>query len=531
VLRAASVFGHAFWRGGVEALLGGAKSFPALDEWLVVLAERELVSPRRSSQFPNENELRFRHALIRDAAYGMLTEGDRALGHRLAAEWLEAKGADALVVAEHHQRGERPERAAHHLLRVAEQALEGDDFRGALGHAERALGAGLASNMRGRAHWIRAMAQHWLGDLPAAESASATAMQDLPPRSSSWYGAAALAARLASRLGRQDRLEQLIDELSDDNRPDTAADRAIVLSTVGIPAVRAARHELAERVFSMVERVERDLIDDGSTRHALALGWLERLRGYRALVQGDTAAYLRRTESAVALFHRAGDRRNALVFETSVGFALTALGRRAEAEAVLREALAGADRLALGMAQSVAKHNLGYAVALQGRLEEGIAIERDAIAQAAKNADPWTECASWTYLSELLLRAGSAVEAAAAARRALELASPGSRALCLALLARAELAQGNLSVAREAAEQSRELLDAAGALEDGEALTRLIHVEVAEASGEPEVARALLATARDRLHARAALIGDDALRRSFLENVPEHAETLGRRLD
>ena len=36
------------------------------------------------------------HALVRDAAYAMLTEKDRVLGHRLAAEWLEARGEMAL---------------------------------------------------------------------------------------------------------------------------------------------------------------------------------------------------------------------------------------------------------------------------------------------------------------------------------------------------------------------------------------------------------------------------------------------------
>jgi eukaryotic-like serine/threonine-protein kinase len=526
VLRAASVFGHAFWRGSVEALLGGADGFPQLDEWLRVLVDLELITPRRSSQFPDEPELTFRHALIRDAAYSMLTEADRALGHRLAAEWLEPRAADALVVAEHQRLGGHPERAGHHLLRVAEQALEGDDFEAALEHADGALASGLDADARGRAHFIRATALHWKADLGAAESASASAMQHLPPRSSSWYVAAALGARIASRLGHQERLEALVEELAADDRPETAPDRAIVLSMIGVPAVRAARHELAARVFEMVARLEPELSDDPSSRLALARGWLERLHGYRALVQGDSAAYLRRTQAAVELFERGGDRRNAITFLTSVGFALITLGLHADAERVLVEALAGGKRLGLGMAQSVAKHNLGYAVALQGRLERGIALEREAQRAAAEHGDRWTECAAWSYLSQLLLLAGRAAEAEAAAESGLALAAAGARPLTLALLARARLAQGELSAALAAVGESRADLDQVGTLEDGDALTRLIHVEVLQAAGQSAEAARILADAGARLQARAAKISDPELRESFLCNVPEHAATL-----
>ena len=56
-------------------------------------------------------ELTFAHALVREAAYAMLTDEDRALGHRLAGEWLEQKGSsDAMVLAEHFRRGDEPAR-------------------------------------------------------------------------------------------------------------------------------------------------------------------------------------------------------------------------------------------------------------------------------------------------------------------------------------------------------------------------------------------------------------------------------------
>src|SRR5262249_38589895 len=85
VLRAASVFGGAFWRSGVAALLGEEDNVDLRVD-VDLLVEREVVRPRATSRFPNEVELVFRHTTVRDAAYEMLTESDRALGHRLAGE-------------------------------------------------------------------------------------------------------------------------------------------------------------------------------------------------------------------------------------------------------------------------------------------------------------------------------------------------------------------------------------------------------------------------------------------------------------
>src|SRR5439155_18684750 len=99
VLRAASVFGEVFWRGALSLLLGGVETPSALDE----LCKRELVARLGSPKFPNEEEYVFRHALVREAAYSTLTDADRALGHRLAAEWLEQRGErDSMVLAEHY---------------------------------------------------------------------------------------------------------------------------------------------------------------------------------------------------------------------------------------------------------------------------------------------------------------------------------------------------------------------------------------------------------------------------------------------
>ena len=67
-----------------------------------------------------------------------LTEEDRKTGHALAGEWLERQGErDALVLAEHFERGGEFDRATVAYRRAAEQSMEANDMRGALSLARR----------------------------------------------------------------------------------------------------------------------------------------------------------------------------------------------------------------------------------------------------------------------------------------------------------------------------------------------------------------------------------------------------------
>jgi hypothetical protein len=109
VLRAASVFGTTFWKGAIRALLGGK---PEVDGQLVQLVNEGFVKKSARSHFPSDDEYQFCVPLVREAAYAMLTHGDRALGHDLAAHWLEGVGErDEAVITGHRHRAERLESA------------------------------------------------------------------------------------------------------------------------------------------------------------------------------------------------------------------------------------------------------------------------------------------------------------------------------------------------------------------------------------------------------------------------------------
>ncbi len=143
ILLAASIFGRHFWPGGVAALLEHGAG-ETLERHLRHLVEQELVEPQPDSRFPGAGEYRFRHALVRDAAYALVPDNLRPTGHRMAGAWLERMGElDPLELATHYQRGHRPERAVHFYTQAATRLLERYDLQGARRYAEEALGCGI----------------------------------------------------------------------------------------------------------------------------------------------------------------------------------------------------------------------------------------------------------------------------------------------------------------------------------------------------------------------------------------------------
>lgn len=121
---AASVFGQTFWAGGVGAVIGMSGATSTVERWLGGLVDEELVARRTAGRFANEAEYAFRHALVRDAAYALLTEGDRATGHRLAADFLvDAGERDAATIADHYRRGGALDRAAPLYSQAGDDAL------------------------------------------------------------------------------------------------------------------------------------------------------------------------------------------------------------------------------------------------------------------------------------------------------------------------------------------------------------------------------------------------------------------------
>ncbi len=102
VIERGSVEGEVFHRGSV-AQLSPAPLRPGLESHLATLVRKELIRPN-SSTFAGDDAFRFRHLLIRDAAYESLPKATRAELHERFADWLDG-----------HELIERDEILGYHL--------------------------------------------------------------------------------------------------------------------------------------------------------------------------------------------------------------------------------------------------------------------------------------------------------------------------------------------------------------------------------------------------------------------------------
>jgi tetratricopeptide (TPR) repeat protein len=150
VLERGSVEGELFHRGAVQALAPEEQQVTAR---LTALVRRELVSPDRA-QLVGEDAFRFRHLLIRDAAYDALPKSVRAELHERFADWLDGHGEivelDEIVgyhleqaVSYRRELGRPADdlaaRAGGRLAAAGRRALWREDRRAAAGLLERAL--------------------------------------------------------------------------------------------------------------------------------------------------------------------------------------------------------------------------------------------------------------------------------------------------------------------------------------------------------------------------------------------------------
>ena len=158
ILEGGSVEGNVFHRGAVAALVPDQGD---VDGRLLGLVRKELLRPDRA-QITGDNAFRFRHILIRDAAYDGLPKAVRADLHERFARWLESHGEDLV---------ELDELLGYHL----EQAFR---YRAELGEGgERVSALAAAAGRRLESAGVRAYGRY---DLSAAVTLLRRALELLP---------------------------------------------------------------------------------------------------------------------------------------------------------------------------------------------------------------------------------------------------------------------------------------------------------------------------------------------------------------
>jgi len=515
-MRAASIFGRVAREDGVARLLGDDDAIEAVRAAIRSLVAREVLET--STHDPRI--VRFRHDLVRDAAYAMLTDADRAVGHALAGAWLESQGEiDAAVLARHFDLGGERERAAAWHVRAAEQALEGSDDDVVAAHVGRALELGAAGELRGRALHARALAKRWRGDPSGFEDAR-DALATLTAGSALWFASMFQAMCIGEASGRRDEVAGLV-ALALATEPLDARAKALRVRALGEGATaryHAGDHAGGARLAERVEQEAAAMLDDP----AVALT-VRHLRGMSAAYRSDYAEELATWLAMGELYEAMGDHRGATAALSNVGYAWMMLGAWDRAEDALRRAIATAAALRLRRAEAAARHNLGMVLAYRGEHAAGEREELAALQVLASGSDDRLAGASRVYLAMILEMAGDFERAEAIARDAVATlgALPPLRSRALAVLARVVLRRGRAVEAERISDEAMRVLEVAG-VEGGARYVHLVRIEALLAVGRRDEADALLRAAKRGIDEAAARIADPELRALFLSS-PDNA--------
>jgi tetratricopeptide (TPR) repeat protein len=516
VLRAASIFGDVAWSGGVAALVPDAEG--GVGRHLDALVKHEVLALRPESRFPGEVEVAFRHALLREGAYAMLTDTDRALGHRLAAEWLEQRGeADPVVLAAHFERAGEGERAGRAYARAAEQAYHAGDSDAAIRHARRGLGFELPGEIRGAILGVLCEAYVWRFEWDVAASIIEEALQLARPGSVPWVHVMTARIWLSVARGEFDvPPAELAAIRAAAVEPEAVGQLAFSLCVGVFVLDMLGRFEAAAHTLAGLAQV----VDPVAAHDFRARGWLDLARAHFAVIaEDDPWRGLGLSRAAVAGFQDAGCARGLPIALLVVGTCLGRLGSYEEAERTLRSAVVDWD---LGDFALLRDYYLVRALLDRGEIDAAheaavVLVERSREVQIARY-----EGRGHGLLAEIHARAGDLDAADREIRLALaQLPEPLLHRLpVLVTHASIRLAQGRAEEALRLAGEACAACDALGAYQIP---ARLALAEALEAGGAPDRAREALVEARAILLAKAEKIGAPALQRSFVERVPEHA--------
>jgi hypothetical protein len=527
VLLAASFFGRTFWRSGVRGVLGGEVTEEAVERRLRQLVEQEWVERQESSRFPGEEAYRFRHVLVRDAAYGLVPDSHKPEGHRRVGAWLEQAGeSDPQVLAEHASLGQQAERAIHFLTRAAEQRFDRHDMTGTRRCVEAALALGAQGTQAVALHAFQAIVAFWQWDFAKLFELGPGVLDALKPGSRPWC---MLASELYMGHSNMERMEEAaaLGQMFVRTHPEDAA-RSVYLQTLCImmflSALCGQRQESAAYLTRLLA------LCAGATPETAPLEWT-----YGQLAQGLFSFYFEarpwqacaRLEKGCRYLLEVGVERLAMGTDMAWAHAVEALGDRRGAEARFREHLALAQQVAPPPVGHYARLNL--AVFLAHSAEPACWEEARALAHTPRGEGPpiFSGLAALVE-AKVAVRRGALSEAEAEARKACgQLASMFfHHARAQRLLSQVLLAQGRAAEARQVAALGVQRLDESGSEGVGAGGLHLALAEACLADGDTQAGEAALRRALQCVRNRAGDIPDAAARARFLQQVPENARVL-----
>jgi predicted ATPase len=520
VLRLASVLGRSFERSLLVQLLKIESVDTGLDP-LEELGAQLLPDPS------GEGAVRFRHALLQEAAYQSLPFRQRLLLHQKAGEAIERGGTetgDVAALLSYHflaaQDWERTWRYARDAARIARDAhalaetvvhLEravaasrrlgevssGElfDVLGELGFSLELLGeyeraddayrrAGTCqadSIQRGQMAYRRAyLRSEYLGRPGAAIRLVRSARAALESADEEAAGLhALLLAEEADARQRQGRLSEAIEcagrAAEEAERSNQKRALAIALRVRNTSFGKAGRLEEADSMDQVLELFE-ELGDE--VRVALTLGNIALIAFYSS--QWDRAAhYLTLCAEAST---KAGDLATAALTNGNLGELRTDQGRLEEAVALLAPSRRTLESFGFPVATAGTTTQLGRAVAFLGDIDGGLALLRSAVATCDEIGAHYEALEAYIRLAEILVFDGRLAEARPALQRARDLERSVGNTPLATLLERVEL---TLVASDEGVSPASLESFLERARRDGATYEELVVLALAERSGVP----------------------------------------------
>ena len=342
VLERGAIEGEIFHRGAVQAL---ARDGGEVTPRLAALVRKELIRPD-TPQLRGEDGFRFRHILIRDAAYDALPKAARAELHKRFAAWLEERGTELVELDE--VLGYHLEQACRYLAELG--APRSDDLAAAA--RDRLKAAGRRAALRQDFHAAVTLFERATTLVPAGEVD--LALESELSRSLFWAGRLEDALRRAHAVSERaadagDRVAELCGRIQAGTvriflQPEGATERLAALVEAGLPVFEADDNPLAlysaHEARGLVAQMRQHWAVgveayDRAAEHARRAGlphefavWQAACRYYGATPVSEMLAWLEGAESRVGRDHWLRSYRAA---------ALAMLGRVDEARALLAE--------------------------------------------------------------------------------------------------------------------------------------------------------------------------------------------------
>jgi tetratricopeptide (TPR) repeat protein len=569
-LQEASVIGQVFWVRALAAL--DARNEATLPR----LVQRELALPRLDSEYDDQHEYAFKHALLHQVTYGTVLKRLRKSLHAKLAHWLaaqsqsdSARAGDFLgLTAQHFAEAGDAANSAEFHARAAEHAADRLAHAAALTHVQQALAmmdrAGENSSQavlrwrllcaREKTLEIQGEREQQAMDLDAMDGIAETLGDD---------ARGAYAAN--RRANRSRRIAEHAECEQSARLAVTLADRALATRTRS-PGPAGANDGLHSLRLSSLRMVGHAVMNQGRwdeaqvvLQHALNEARTRGLLRAQQLClnslgmlterQDDRVGALELLREALNIARQAGDRRNEAIGLGNVGLQYLALGDLSAAQRDLDEALRLVRQNGDRALECPYLCGLSELTLWQGDADRALVLARKALDTAnAVQARDWVASAS-VCLADVEAARGQLVTAAQAYAEACVLAHEvgrGWRFDASAGLANLLLAQGDISgalqalhpllspaggVEEEAVDQAAlasepAAAEAAAASFPGAGWPRKIELtihRVLAAASDPR-ADAWLQRAHRTLMAQADTITDTALQQMFLTHIPHHVD-------